>query len=196
MHPVDLRVYKKELRQKAFERRKALGTEEKCEADRAILANVQRLKQYKSAHTVLVYVSLPAEVDTYGIINQCFADGKRVAVPRCVKDTRDMVFHYIDNTDVLCPGAFGVQEPDESLCSFNIAESEGVLMIVPALIADHYGFRLGYGKGYYDRYMSRFGGSTAIVCYSSDIRHRLLHGRFDVPAQVLVTEKYIRTTNY
>ena len=76
---------------------------------------------------------------------------------------------------------------------FDPSDCNGVLMLLPALVADHFGYRLGYGKGYYDRYMGRFSGSSAVICYDGDVVRRLTHGKFDAAADVLVTEKYIRS---
>ena len=170
-----------------------MSADEKAAADKAIANNVVRLRQYAVCHTVLIYVSTSTEIDTFGIIERCLADGKKVAVPRCIPGTRDMEFHYINSVDELSPGAFGVLEPTEDMPMFDVNCWEGTLMLLPALVADHFGYRLGYGKGYYDRYMNRFGGSSAILCYDKDVVRRLTHGKFDVAAKVLVTDRYIRT---
>ena len=193
MYSIDLRVYKQNMRDKARKRRGEMTAQLKSQMDEAILTNVVRLRQYARCHTVLVYVSISGEIDTLGIIRRCLADGKRVAVPRCVTGTRDMVFHYISDLNELSPGAFGVPEPQEDMPQVDPQNGEGMLMLLPALTADHFGYRLGYGKGYYDRYMSKFGGCSAVLCYDEDVVRRLTHGKFDVPSQVLVTDKYIRT---
>jgi len=193
MHSIDLRVYKQNMRAKARLRRSELSIEAKHLADEAIKSNVVRLRQYAKCHTVLIYVSISGEIDTEGIIRRCLADGKRVAVPRCVTGTREMVFHYITDLGQLSPGAFGVPEPSEDMPRVDPREGEGMLMLLPALTADHFGYRLGYGKGYYDRYMSKFSGCSAVLCYDDDVVRRLTHGKYDVPSQVLVTDKYIRT---
>ncbi len=193
MHSVDLRVYKQNMRTAARQRRESLTPEQKQEADRALAANVARLHQYKACDTVLVYVSTKSEIDTFGIIERCFADGKRVAVPRCIPGTRDMEFHYIDSLEQLSPGAFGVLEPAEDSPKFRLENCGGALMLLPAIVADHLGYRLGYGKGYYDRYMGRFSGPSAVLCYDADVVRRITHGKFDAAADVLVTERYIRS---
>ena len=193
MHSVDLRVYKQNMRTDARRRREMMTAEQKREADAAIARNVARLRQYASCGTVLIYVSTPIEIDTFGIIEMCLKDGKRVAVPRCIPDTRDMEFHYIESVEELAPGAFGVLEPDADNAVFDLSDCRGVLMILPALTADHFGYRLGYGKGYYDRYMGKFKGQSAIICYDEDVVRRITHGKFDAAANVLVTNKYIRT---
>lgn len=195
MHSIDLRVYKQNMRNAARQRREQMNENAKNSADKALAANVARLRQYAACHTVLVYVSTPSEIDTFGIISRCLADGKKVAVPRCIPNTRDMEFHYIESVDQLAPGAFGVLEPSAQMPVFDLNDCDGVLMLLPALVADHFGFRLGYGKGYYDRYMGRFSGNTVVLCYDADVVRRLTHGKFDAASDVLVTDKYIRTIN-
>ena len=189
----DIRPIKTELRQKYRSLRQAMTQEIKNQRDEAIAAQVSRLWQYQRNKVLLIYVSTAIEVDTQRIIRQALADGKRVAVPRCVPDTRNMEFYYIRSLDELEPGAFGVLEPrpdPERL----YREAEGGLCIVPAFSYDWQGFRLGYGKGYYDRFLSRFEGNMVGICYSDCVQRSLPHGRYDRPVELLVTEKYLRRT--
>lgn len=190
MRPIDIRQYKTELRNSIKDERRNMNPEEKAKLDSGITRNVFRLYQYRSCKTVLVYVSTAIEVDTFEIIKGAWRDGKRVAVPRCIPDTRLMEFHYIESFDDLSPGTFGVLEPDENLPV--VEDFTGCLMLLPALSIDYLGYRLGYGKGYYDRYMSRFTGACAGICYSNYIRRHMYHGRFDRPVDVIVTEKWIK----
>lgn len=190
MRPVDIRQYKNELRGFIKDERRNLTPEAKQQLDVGVTKNVFRLYQYKAAKTILVYVSTPIEVDTKKIIEGALRDGKRVAVPRCIPDTRLMEFHYINSFDELSPGAFGVPEPSENAPT--VDSFEGCLMLLPALSLDYLGFRLGYGKGYYDRYLSRYTGACVGICYSMDIRRHMFHGRYDRPVDVIVTEKWIK----
>ncbi len=190
MRPVDIREYKNELRARYKAARRAMPPEEKARLDGMIADRVARLYQYKSCKTLFIYVSTEIEVDTVGIIQRALREGKRVAVPRCIPGTRQMEFHYIESIDQLRPGSFRVLEPDQSR---PIARDYGSsLMIVPALSLDSRGYRLGYGKGYYDRYIAGFTGPTAGICYAADCRRHMYHGRFDRPVDVIVTERSIR----
>ncbi len=191
MRPVDIRKYKQSIRESSRARRLAVPPQVRAEQDRRIAQNVRRLRQYSPSGTILIYVSTPIEVDTKRIIENAWADGKRVAVPRCIPDTRLMEFHYITSFDDLKPGMFGVLEPDEGLEI--VTDFDGCLMIVPAMQFDINGYRLGYGKGYYDRYMSRFSGVSAGLCYIEELRRHMYHGRYDRPVDVIVTDKCIRT---
>lgn len=191
MRPLDIRRYKQDIRQRSRARRSAMPADVKRVKDHRIACNVRRLHQYRPCGTVLIYMSTQIEVDTREIIKNAWADGKRVAVPRCIPDTRLMDFHYIESFDDVAPGMFGVLEPSESL--EKVTSFDGCLMIVPAMQFDINGYRLGYGKGYYDRYMSHFTGVSAGLCYIDELRRHMYHGRYDKPVDIIVTESCIRT---
>lgn len=189
----DIRPIKSELRQKYRSLRQAMPQEIKEQKDDAIALQVRRLWQYQRNNVLLIYVSTSIEVDTHRIIRRAIADGKRVAVPRCVPDTRNMEFYYIDSIEELSPGMFGVLEPSANPDRL-YKECEGGLCIVPAFSYDWRGYRLGYGKGYYDRFLSRFEGNMVGICYSDCVQRSLPHGRYDRPVELLVTETYLRRT--
>ncbi|MBQ5798735.1 MAG: 5-formyltetrahydrofolate cyclo-ligase [Clostridia bacterium] len=134
MRPLDIRKYKQEIREKGRARRSEISPEQKTYLDGKIADNVRRLRQYSPAKTILIYVSTAIEIDTKKIIENAWADGKRVAVPRCIPDTRNMEFHYIESFDDLKPGTFGVLEPAETLEM--VENFDGCLMIVPAIQFD------------------------------------------------------------
>ncbi len=191
MRPIDIRKYKQELRVNCREKRQSLDPEAKKALDRGVAENVRRLKEYRPAKTLLIYMSTPIEVDTVQIIKNAWEDGKRVAVPRCIPDSRDMEFHYIDSLDCLAPGTFSVLEPSPDLPV--VEDFNGCLMIVPGMQFDMKGYRIGYGKGYYDRYMVRFTGISAGICYSDELRPFMYHGRYDRCVDIVVTDKRIKT---
>ncbi len=192
MRPLDIREYKQNLRNCVKQQRRELTAEEKSALDSGVLANVRKMREYQRCSTIFVYVSTPIEVDTRKIIEMAWEDNKRVAVPRCIPETRQMTFHYITSFDDLSPGTFSVLEPSpDAPLADNYDKS---IMLVPALIIDKYGYRLGYGKGYYDRYISKYSGLTVGLCYISNIKNRLFHGRFDKKLNYIITEKYIKRT--
>ncbi len=192
MRSIDLREYKGALREETKARRREMSPEEKQKLDSGILANVMRMREYKKCSTLYIYVSTPIEVDTRNIINAALADGKRVAVPRCIPETRNMTFHYITDISQLHSGTFSVLEPDADM---PLAEDfTNSLMLVPAMMIDRFGYRLGYGKGYYDRYIARYTGVTAGICYLQDLKYKLMHGRYDRKLDYIITEKYIKRT--
>lgn len=189
----DIRPIKTALRDKYRSFRENLTSEEKQYMDSKIFSQVLDLWQYKRNDVLLIYVSTPIEVDTHRIIQQALQDGKKVAVPRCVPNTRNMEFYYIRSMDDLHTGSFRVLEPDPNCCEL-LTDYEHGLCIVPAFSYDWQGFRLGYGKGYYDRFLSKFNGNIVGICYSGCVQKSLPHGRFDRPVELLVTENYFRRT--
>lgn len=194
MSVTDIRQLKTYLREHYRAIRTEMPPEQRQDCDARIADRVRKLWQYRRARQLLVYVSTSIEVDTHRIIRRALEDGKRVAVPRCIPDTREMEFYYIDSLEELKPGSFGVYEPDPCPEKLVTDLSHG-LCIIPAFCYDYVGYRLGYGKGYYDRFLPRFGGSLIGICYSACVRRHLPHGRFDRPAELLVTENYIRRTD-
>ncbi len=187
----DIRPIKSQLREKYKQMRRDLTPDAKAEKDSKIAQRIYRLWQYRQNDTVLTYVSTAIEVDTHAIIEQALLDGKKVAVPRCVPDTRLMEFYYINGLDDLQPGSFGVLEPLPNPEKLVTDFSKGICL-VPAFSYDWNGYRLGYGKGYYDRFLSRFGGDIIGVCYSECIRPSLPHGRYDRTVELLVTDRFLR----
>lgn len=187
----DIRKIKNDIRNSMKDYRRSLDERTKSRLDMAILERLTALEAYKSAHTVLPYVSIELEVDTFGIIKRALEDGKNVACPRCVDGTRNMEFYYIDDLSQLSPGAFSVPEPSPDKARL-VNDFDTGLCIVPGLAFDYSGFRLGYGKGYYDRFFSQFGGIKVGICYSECVRKRLPHGFYDKPVDILVTDLFVK----
>lgn len=191
----DIREYKKALRAKYKDFRKNLSETEKSEKDNAVLRKIISSEAYKRCEMLLTYVSTAIEVDTRGLIATAMKDGKAVIVPKCVDGTREMKFYEIHSLDDLEICAFGVLEPIPDKCR-EITVFENAVCIVPGLAFDLDGYRLGYGGGYYDRFLSAHRELYNIgICYCGCTVNRLEHGRFDVPVNMLITEKYMRKIN-
>lgn len=191
MRPLNIKEYKQELRKSCREKRENLSPEIKRDMDLKIAVNIRKLKEYSPARTLLIYMSTPMEVDTRKIIENAWADGKKVAVPRCIPGTRDMEFHYIESFEELHSGTFSVLEPQESKPI--VTDFSGCLMIVPGMQFDMQGYRIGYGKGYYDRYMVKFKGISVGICYAEELKPFMYHGRYDRAVNIVLTDKKIRT---
>lgn len=188
----DIRPLKQKLRAESKLYRNELSSNEKAELDSKISDRLFNTWQYKSCEVLLTYVSTEIEVDTREIIPHALADGKRVAVPRCIDNTRLMDFYFIKDFDDLESGYMGVLEPIPEKCEKITDFSKG-LCIVPALMFDLYGYRLGYGKGYYDRFLSNFCGETLGICYNRCVREKLPHGKFDKCVERIITQSRIIT---
>ncbi|MBS4784487.1 MAG: 5-formyltetrahydrofolate cyclo-ligase [Clostridiales bacterium] len=194
MRKVDIRAYKNSLRDKAKAMRRGMDPVKKAEMDRQITERICSLYQYREAETLLCYVSKPIEVDTIPLLRRALADGKRVACPRCVEGTKQMEFYLIRSLDDLEKRTFGVPEPRVPGCEL-LTDFSRSLCIVPALMYDLKGYRLGYGGGYYDRFLARYDGYKVGITYRRNILRFLHYGRFDIPVDMIVTESFFRLTD-
>lgn len=187
----NIKLFKMRLRQKYRALRESMDKKEKQIMNKKILDKVSILKKYNKSNVVFTYVSKEIEVDTSELIIKCLSENKKVAVPICKTENRTMDFYFIHSSDDLEKGAFGLLEPIEGKCEKVIDFSDG-LCIVPGFCFDYKGYRLGYGYGYYDRFLQNFGGTTVGICYSKFIIPQLPHGKFDRPVDILVTDQYIK----
>lgn len=189
----DIRPLKNKLRREIKEQRRNLDSQERETCDAKIGERLRQLWLYRESKIIFTYVSLADETDTRKFIVRALEDGKKVAVPRCIKGTRNMEFCFINSMEDLEEGAFGVLEPKES-CEVISDYSEG-FCIVPALSFDRKGYRLGYGKGYYDRFLADFCGKTVGICYNRFVIPALPRGKFDKSVDLVVTEKKVISTH-
>lgn len=187
----NIKLYKIKLRQKYRSIREKMNKTKKLEMDKKILDKICILSAYKNNNTIFTYVSKEIEVDTIEFIKKCKQDGKKVAVPACNSQNRTMNFYYINSFDDLEKATFGLLEPIREKCELVTDFSEG-LCIVPGFCFDYKGYRLGYGYGYYDRFLQHFGGITLGICYSNCITPQLPHGKFDKHVDILLNDKYIK----
>ena len=187
---INVREKKQALRAKYKKLRQNCPPEVKRRLDEKLTESFLSLNEYKSCETLFTFVSSPIECDTRKIIERALADGKKAAVPKCVSRFGNMRFYYINSLDDLAGGMYGILEPDESRCK--PADSyENALCIVPGLCFDYRHYRVGFGKGYYDRFLEQFSGVSVGICYSKYIECEIPRGAFDRNTDILVTEKFI-----
>jgi 5-formyltetrahydrofolate cyclo-ligase len=142
---------KQQLREVLLAKRLAMDTSRRNLADASILSKLLQSSDYKEAATIFTYVSVDAEVSTKELIDTALSCGKRVCVPRCIEGNR-MIATQINNWQDLRTGKHGLLEPKPGLVVIPVTDID--LIIVPCLAATKDGFRLGYGGGYYDRYLA------------------------------------------
>lgn len=186
----NVREKKAQLRAKHKRFRITCPKEIKAELDKKLSDALLESDEYKSCKTLFCFVSSPIEVDTSKILTSALDDGKRLALPRCKNRHGDMDFYYVNDLSSLIKGEFSIYEPNPELCE-QVTDFSSGLCIVPGLSFDLQGYRLGFGKGYYDRFLQKFGGVTVGLCYSKCVEHSLPTGSFDKPVDILITEKYI-----
>ena len=155
-----MREVKRALRKQLIARRRQLDPCVKQLRDESIFEQLKPMAL--QADAVLTYVSTEIEVDTRRLLQFCFENDIPVAVP--VSGDSELDFYRVRSMDELAEGRFGILEPVRRDAPYE--GSERSLCVVPALCADGEGLRLGYGRGYYDRFLSRFRGRSVVVCYS------------------------------
>ena len=187
---IDIRPVKKKLRAEQKEKRLSMEPLLKSSYDKKICNKLLNLWTVRDSETILCYVSTSIEVDTLSFIKSLLSSGKKVAVPRCEGEKSNMNFYYINSLDELSAGSFGVLEPkpDEKKM---VTDTVGSVCIVPAFMFDKSGYRLGYGKGYYDRYLSRYNGVAIGICYDENITDELFRGKYDRAVDFVLTERRI-----
>ena len=186
---INVKDEKRRLRKHYRKLRENCPAELKARLDKALTAQVLSLDEFKSCDTLFVFISSPIECDTSEIISEAFRQGKRVAVPRCIDKFGKMDFYYIKSTADLSPGSFSLMEPDPEKC-LKVTDFTKGLCIVPGLCFDYEGYRVGFGKGYYDRFLNAFRGTTVGICYSRYTEKQLPRGAHDRHTDILVTEKF------
>ncbi|MBC7342442.1 MAG: 5-formyltetrahydrofolate cyclo-ligase [Clostridia bacterium] len=159
----------------------------------AIAREVLNLAAYRRAQTIMTYVAFRNEVRTEIIIREALAQGKRVAVPLCSKARRQLIAsQLLDFPGDLAPGTWGIPEPKpEALRPLDPQAID--LVIVPGVAFDRRGYRLGYGGGYYDRFLLRLGqGSVSVgVAFSLQVVDELPCEERDRPVNLVITESGI-----
>ena len=163
---------KKALRKHFKEIRLSMSAEERKQADVAVQQAFLDSEEYKSCTTVLAYVSSDIEVSTAEIVRKALKS-KIVLCPRCEKNGNIMYFYRINSTYDLKEGRFGIFEPDES-CEKNCV-FDNALCIVPALSYDKDGYRLGFGMGFYDRFLADYNGMKLGLCYDNCMSESFYH---------------------
>lgn len=189
----DIRTRKRIARARWRKVRSSISFEARTKADTAILENLQSLPEFQAARTVLSYLSFGDEVDTRSAIELAWASNKEVALPRTVRRQHRLRFYRIDNFDGLVPASFGGLEPKcEKDLRVHARSVEDAICIVPGIVYDRRGFRLGYGGGYYDRFIDRFAGTTIGVCREATLSKRNLPtDEFDRRVDILVTDAQV-----
>lgn len=143
---------KSSLRKWAKEQRKAIHRERLNQASFDFCDAVAKTEVYREAPVVLLYHALPGELDLSSLAARAWGDGKTVAYPRCTGEGK-MIFFSIKDAGELVPGKYGIREPEEGLAPLSHIPADS-LCLVPGLVFDRSGHRLGYGGGYYDRFLA------------------------------------------
>ncbi len=176
---------KAELRKQVLQEMKAIPREQKQAIDQALTEGLLQHPFYQETNTIATYLSFPHEFQTQGLIEQALKDGKKVLIPKTYpKGRMDFVVY---NPQQLVKTSFGLLEPQGDLEVVDASQID--LIHVPGLAFTREGYRIGYGGGYYDRYLKHFTGHTLSTVYPCQIWDFIPEDH-DIPVQeVLIDER-------
>lgn len=150
--------------------------------DEKIVHTVLSLPAWQQAHTVALTLSLELEITTHPLIDAALEAGKSVFVPKVTR--QGLTFHRIRSFDDLEPGVMGILEPTTPQTNERID-----ICIVPGRVFNRSGYRIGWGGGYYDRFLATFTGTTISLAYDVQLLTDLPVEPHDIPVQLIVTER-------
>lgn len=181
---------KSSLRSNYLTARRRIDPATKAALDARILERLAGFDLYADARLVLAYVSYGNEVDTRAVIESALASGKRVAVPRVLPHKHKMDFYEIDGMGDLEEGFKGILEPRRGVSSpLGTVDLLGSVCLVPGLVFDAEGHRIGYGGGYYDRFLQFYPGDKIALARSAQVSSNPLPTESsDVPVDFIVTD--------
>lgn len=176
---------KAELRKQVLQEMKAISQEQKQAINQALTERLLQHPFYQEAKVIATYLSFPHEFQTQGLIEQALKDGKKVLIPKTYpKGRMDFVVY---DPQQLVKTSFGLLEPQGNLEVVDASQID--LIHVPGLAFTIRGYRIGYGGGYYDRYLEQFTGHTLSTVYPCQIRD-FSPENHDIPVQeVLIDER-------
>ena len=186
------RTRKERLRKRVLAMRMGLDRGQAEVSGQAILEQVLGLEAYRRAKLVHTYVSSKEnEVDTRALICTCLKHGKRVAVPMVMPGTKTLAHALIDGLDQLIVGPWGLAQPDPATAAWLPAEAHIDLIVVPGLAFDRRGQRIGWGGGYYDRFLAQVPAVKIGLCYDALVLDCIPGEPHDVPVDLVVAETAI-----
>ncbi|PGZ98781.1 5-formyltetrahydrofolate cyclo-ligase [Bacillus pseudomycoides] len=179
---------KKRLRKEILQRMNALSEEQYTTLSEKIVDSLYKQQEWIAAQTIGITLSMEREVNTYAIIEKAWEEGKAIVVPKCNRETRTMTFRQITNFEQLETVYMNLREPDPSITD-EVSAEEIDLLLVPGVAFTRKGERVGYGGGYYDRYLVNYKGKTLSLVFDFQIVSHIPVEPFDKAVQKIITEK-------
>jgi 5-formyltetrahydrofolate cyclo-ligase len=181
---------KRSLRQQILARRRALHHDQWLASSRMAQRQLISLMEFSRAACIALYSPAHNETDTAELLEAAFAAGKRVLYPAVCGDR--MVFRQVEGIQSLAEGSFGILEPCPTGIDHHADEPD--LIVVPGVAFDQKGHRIGYGKGYYDRFLQHPGRKAHLVGLCHDfqlIDHAIAAEEHDIRMELIVTDRRV-----
>lgn len=173
---------KQELRRTIRERKRAMTEEEIVERSNALAEKFYNTPAYQAASTIYGYLPYNQEVRTVPMLQRALDEGKRVAVPKVYGE--EMRFIYLEDLTQVSRGYAGIPEP---IADAPVADDKRALVLMPGLAFDPQGHRIGYGGGFYDRFLAQEPHHpTLALCYEFQMQAHLDTEEFDIPVDAVL----------
>lgn len=179
---------KTEMRRQAIIRLKNIPDAERKVIEEKMLKNLLMYNGWKEARSIGVTVSNGFEWATRPIIETAWREQKAVCVPKCLPKLRKMDFYQIHTYDQLEIVYYNLLEPKPEVCK-KVDKQDIDLLIVPGLLFNQKGYRIGFGGGYYDRYLTDFTNQTVSLASEGQVVDDLPVESFDIPVDSIITDK-------
>ncbi len=189
----NVRDQKNALRKKFKLLRAELDADTKNDLDRKICECFINLASFRYAKTILMYAPTKGEINVLPIAEQALRCGKRIAFPVCNTEDHTMEFKYVSSLDELSCGEYSILAPPYG--AETVTDFSDSVCIVPGLVFDTEGYRIGYGKGYYDRFLGSYSGSKLGLVYCDFILDRVPRGRYDRHVDIILSERGVKIAN-
>lgn len=148
--------------------------------------NLFKQAEWNEARTIAITIARGREISTKPVIEEAWRHGKKVAVPKCFPKTKEMVFRVITDFDQLESVYYGLLEPKIGLTEI-VVKDKLDLMVVPGVVFDPSGYRIGFGGGYYDRYLADYHGKTISLALDQQIPPKIPRESHDQPVNKIIT---------
>lgn len=184
---------KKTLRRQILSKRSALGNEVNISLSKKIFNTLKNTEYYKKAENIFVFISFGSEIDTHEFIKEGIKEGKNILVPVTIHETREMKPSLLKDFNELEIGYFNILSPKEEYIRY-IDPQDIDLVVVPGAVFDRRGYRVGYGGGFYDRFLStkiRKGVPKIAVGFDLQVVDKVPTEEFDFPVDFIITEKEV-----
>lgn len=173
---------KSSLRKLLLARRDNLSADFINIASKQIQKNLKRIDAYKAAKTIASYYAIGSEVKTQDIMQEILSEGKTLAIPKVIGD--ELVFCIVKKFEDLEKGEFDIMEPKQNCPEIHKFD----IILIPAVAMTRTGLRLGYGKGFYDRFLAEKKITSIALTYSKLIVKNIPTSNSDIPIRWIVTE--------
>lgn len=177
------------IREELMDIRGKLGKDEHKKKSRQVVKKLMDSNFYKDANNIMIFISFKNEIDTHEFIKKAIEDGKNIFVPITIPDGRKLKPSHLKNFNELEPGFYNILTPKEEFIRY-IDPKDLDLIIVPGLGFDKSGYRVGFGGGYYDRFLSNLKNVKKIsIAFDFQILDKVPKDSFDIPVDCIYTEK-------